>query len=58
MFEDTLSSSSDAIATPIVLTYNSTHRLALDEYGIFFVFPILIPSFKLLFVYLISENVY
>jgi hypothetical protein len=33
------------------------HRLALDEYGIFFVFPILMPSFKLLFIYLISENV-
>ena len=34
----------------------STHRLAFDEYGIFFVFPILIPSFKRLFVYFMSEN--
>jgi hypothetical protein len=33
-----------------------THRLALDEYGIFFVFPILNIIFKLLFVYLMSED--
>jgi hypothetical protein len=38
------------------IKYASTHRLALDEYGIFFVFPIPMPSFKLLFVYLMSEN--
>ena len=36
------------------LTSISTHRLALDEW--FLVFLILISSFKLLFVYLMSEN--
>jgi hypothetical protein len=36
------------------IEYNSTHRLALDEW--FLVFPILIPSVKQLFVYLMSEN--
>ena len=38
------------------IKYDSTHWLALDEQESFFVFPILIPSIKLLFVYLISEN--
>jgi hypothetical protein len=33
-----------------------THRLALDEYGIFSVFPVLIPSFRLLFVYFTPKN--
>jgi hypothetical protein len=36
------------------LTSTATHRLALDEW--FLVFLILISSFKLLFVYLMSEN--
>ena len=41
----------------IILKYNSTHRLALDEYEIFFVFQILIPSISLsLFVYFMFEN--
>src|ERR1051325_11650456 len=41
----------------IIIKYNSTHRLALDGYGIFFVFPI--PYHPLscsLFIYLMPEN--